>query len=113
MKDSYFEQTDFYEFTSGNALEDLGDQIVEYDVFFRKNPWNGGYAIFSGLSNVLDFISNSNFLNEKFLEHYIKGPNKVNLSFPLHRSLFHLNPLEFEYFLELIIQKSFHNSTYF
>ena len=30
------------------------DQTAVFDVFYRKNPSGGGYAIFCGLSEVVD-----------------------------------------------------------
>ena len=38
---------DFYEFTMAQTYFDKGekDRIVYFDVFFRKNPFNGGYTI--------------------------------------------------------------------
>ena len=81
---TYLEETDFYEFTAGNALiSSNNDMIVEYDVFFRKAPWNGGYAIFAGLNHAIDFISNSEFLNNSRLSSFLNGKNQVQLEYPI------------------------------
>ena len=46
---------DFYEFTMGQTYFDKGeiDKIAYFDVFFRKNPFNGGYTISGGLDNII------------------------------------------------------------
>ena len=51
---------DFYEFTMSNGYycQGKGDQIVYFDVFFRRVPDRGGYAICCGLDQVVDYISN-------------------------------------------------------
>ena len=55
--------TDHYELTmaQGYFLSGLKDQNASFDYFFRKNPYNGGFVIFAGLSDLLDFISNYRF----------------------------------------------------
>ncbi len=57
---------DFYEFTMSNGyyLEGKGEQIVYFDVFFRKVPDRGGYAICCGLDQVIDYISNLSYSEE-------------------------------------------------
>lgn len=54
---------DFYELTMGNGyLENgMGDTIVYFDMFFRRVPENGGYAIFAGLEQVIDYIESIKF----------------------------------------------------
>ncbi len=76
---------DFYEFTMANGylLKDMND-IAYFDVFFRKIPDDGGYAIMAGLEQVIEYVSNlkfddndieylrnQNIFNEEFLE-YLK-----------------------------------------
>ncbi len=57
---------DFYEFTMGNGYynEGKGEQIVYFDVFFRRIPDGGGYAICCGLDQVIDYISNLSYSEE-------------------------------------------------
>jgi len=52
--------TDFYELTMAQTYFDKGEQNkkVYFDIFFRKNPFNGGYAIMGGLDNIVDYINN-------------------------------------------------------
>ena len=42
---------DFYEITMANGYLEHGvaDQIAYYDMFFRRIPDNGGFAIMAGL----------------------------------------------------------------
>lgn len=49
---------DFYELTMGNGYFQTGykDRIVYFDVFFRKVPDGGGYAITAGLEQLIDYI---------------------------------------------------------
>lgn len=78
---------DYYEFTMAQTYFDKGEvnRKVYFDVFFRKNPFNGGYTIMGGLDNVIDYIRNfkitgedinylrkSGNFSEKFLD-YLKN----------------------------------------
>lgn len=57
---------DFYEFTMGNGYVENGmeNQIVYYDMFFRRVPDDGGFAILAGLHQVIDYLSNLRFTEE-------------------------------------------------
>ena len=57
---------DYYEFTMAQTYFDKGEQNkkVYFDVFFRKNPFNGGYAISGGLDNIIDYINNFKITEE-------------------------------------------------
>lgn len=57
---------DFYEFTMGNGYMEngLADQIVYYDMFFRRIPDEGGYAIVAGLEQVIHYMENLHFTEE-------------------------------------------------
>ena len=46
---------DFYEMTMANGYfyDQDKDKKVAFDVFYRKNPDNGGYAIFAGLEQII------------------------------------------------------------
>ncbi|MBO5269624.1 MAG: nicotinate phosphoribosyltransferase [Clostridia bacterium] len=54
---------DFYELTMGNGYFHSGmkDKIVYFDVFYRRNPDHGGYAIVAGLEQVVEYIQNLHF----------------------------------------------------
>ena len=61
---------DYYEFTMAQTYFDKKGQNkkVYFDVFFRKNPFNGGYAISGGLDNIIDYINNFK-INEEDIEY--------------------------------------------
>ena len=54
---------DYYELTMGNGYfkSGIGDRIVYFDVFYRQNPDNGGYAIVAGLEQIVEYIENLKF----------------------------------------------------
>ena len=59
---------DLYEMTMANGyFEDKKrdqDDYVSFDVFYRNNPDGGGFAIFAGLEQVLDYLENMHFSTE-------------------------------------------------
>ena len=57
---------DFYELTMANGYFELGkaDEISYFDVFFRKVPDGGGFAIAAGLEQVIDYVKNLKFTEE-------------------------------------------------
>lgn len=62
--------TDFYEFTMSQAFFKAGDKNkkVYFDVFFRSNPFEGGYTINGGLEDIIKFISEFHY-NEADIEY--------------------------------------------
>ncbi|MBQ6609206.1 MAG: nicotinate phosphoribosyltransferase [Oscillospiraceae bacterium] len=54
---------DFYELTMGNGyfLSDRKDRISYFDVFFRRVPDTGGFAIAAGLEQIVSYIQNLHF----------------------------------------------------
>ena len=63
---------DLYESTMANGYFESGkkDEIVYFDVFYRKNPDAGGYALFVGLECIIKYINDLRFTPEDiaFLE---------------------------------------------
>lgn len=56
---------DFYEFTMSNGyFEKNKKEIAYFDIFFRKVPDDGGYAIMAGLEQVIEYIQNLQFDEE-------------------------------------------------
>ncbi len=55
--------TDFYEFTMTNGFfnEGYGEKIAYFDMFFRSNPDNGGFAIMAGVEQVIEYIKDLEF----------------------------------------------------
>lgn len=60
---NYTLMTDSYEYkmASGYLKSKKEDDIAVFDVFFRKIPNGGGYAIMAGLDKVISFIQNLKF----------------------------------------------------
>lgn len=58
--------TDFYELTMANGFFEngKGDQIVYFDMFFRRIPDNGGLAIMAGLQQVIEYLQQLHFTPE-------------------------------------------------
>lgn len=58
--------TDFYEFTMTNGYfeNNFSDKIAHFDMFFRKIPDNGGFAIMAGVEQLVDYIKKLNFGEE-------------------------------------------------
>ena len=50
--------TDFYELTMAQTyfLEGKQNEIMYFDIFFRENPFNGGYTISGGLDEMINYI---------------------------------------------------------
>lgn len=59
--------TDFYELTmaQGYFLSGRHQKPATFDYFFRKLPFNGGYVVFAGLSDLLQIIDNFQFQPEE------------------------------------------------
>lgn len=72
---------DFYELTMSNGYfnDDVKDKEVVFDVFYRKNPDNGGFAVFAGLEQIVEYIDNLGFADEDI--EYFKSQNLFNESF--------------------------------
>ena len=54
---------DFYEMTMANGYFVSGGQNtrVAFDVFYRRNPDNGGFAIFAGLEQIIEYVESMHF----------------------------------------------------
>lgn len=76
--------TDFYELTMANGYFQNGfkDTICYFDMFFRKVPDNGGFAIMAGVEQLveylrnlvfsdddIDYLSSKNIFSQDFLEY--------------------------------------------
>jgi len=55
--------TDFYELTMANGYFENGlkDTIAYFDMFFRRVPDDGGFAIMAGLEQLIDYIKSLKF----------------------------------------------------
>ena len=68
---NYTMLADAYEFTmsTGYLMNNKKDNEAVFDVFFRRVPNQGGYAIMAGLDKIIPFIENLKF-NEADLEYF-------------------------------------------
>ena len=66
---------DFYELTMGNGYFKNGykDKTVIFDVFFRRVPDQGGFAIAAGLEQLIEYIEDLHFSDEDIA--YLRGRN--------------------------------------
>lgn len=54
--------TDFYELTMMQGyFKSQNHEVVVFDIFYRTNPSDGGYAVCAGLDQVIDYIKNLHF----------------------------------------------------
>lgn len=66
--------TDFYELTMMQGyFKNPTNQQVIFDVFYRDNPCDGGYAITAGLEQMIEYIEDLNFTDEDV--NYLKSQN--------------------------------------
>ena len=72
--------TDLYELTmmQGYYKNDENKTVV-FDVFYRENPYHGGYAIAAGLEQVIDYIKNLTFRPDDI--EYLRSLNIFEKSF--------------------------------
>ena len=66
---------DFYELTMGNGYFNCGyrDRITYFDVFFRKVPDAGGFAVAAGLDQMIDYVQDLHFGEDDVA--YLRGRN--------------------------------------
>jgi len=59
--------TDLYELTmlAGYLEEGMSEKPAVFDLFFRTNPFQGGYAVFAGLEPALEYLEELHFLPEE------------------------------------------------
>lgn len=72
---------DFYEYTMANGYfnKNMEDRVAYFDVFFRKVPDEGGYAIVAGLEQIINYIRNVSFDEEDIS--YLRKQNKFTEEF--------------------------------
>lgn len=73
--------TDFYELTMAQTYFDKNEQNKKayFDVFFRKNPFEGGYTIMGGLDNIVECINNFKISEDDI--NYLRSLNKFSEEF--------------------------------
>ena len=72
---------DFYELTMGHGYFEKGykDRMCYFDLFFRRCPDGGGFAIAAGLEQIIDYIKNLHFSAEDI--DYLRGRNLFSEEF--------------------------------
>ena len=72
---------DLYELTMANGYFNDGDMEarVAFDVFYRRNPDRGGFAIFAGLEQIVEYIENLHFSTEDIA--YLRSLNTFTDAF--------------------------------
>ena len=66
---------DLYEMTMANGIfrSDMKDTVTYFDMFFRRVPDNGGYAIMAGLEQLMEYFENLRFTEEDI--NYLRSLN--------------------------------------
>ena len=83
--------TDFYEFTMANGYfeKGIGNRRAYFDMFFRRVPDGGGYAIMAGVEQLIEYFNNLHFSEEDIA--YLRSRQCFSESF-----LNYLRDFEFE-----------------
>jgi len=73
--------TDFYEITMANGYfcSDMAENTAYFDMFFRRIPDGGGYAVMAGLEQVIEYLKNLEFTEEDI--EYLREKNIFNEEF--------------------------------
>ncbi|MDO4814833.1 MAG: nicotinate phosphoribosyltransferase [Gemella sp.] len=58
--------TDLYQINMGYVYfkDNIHERKSYFDLYFRKAPFSGGYAIFAGLERIIDYINNFSFTQD-------------------------------------------------
>ena len=84
--DSFMLHTDLYQINMAEVYynQNIHNRTAIFDLYFRRMPFENGYAVFAGLERIIDYISNLRFTDsdieylrsqeysEEFLD-YLKG----------------------------------------
>lgn len=72
---------DLYELTMANGIftSDMRDTVTYFDMFFRRVPDNGGYAVMAGLEQLIEYMNDLKFTDEDI--EYLKGLNLFSEEF--------------------------------
>ena len=73
--------TDFYELTMANGYFEngIGDKIGYFDMYFRKIPDDGGFAIMAGVEQIIEYIKNLHFTDADI--EYLRSKNMISEGF--------------------------------
>lgn len=58
--------TDYYQLSMSNVYinDDKKDDIAVFDLFIRRNPFQGGYTVCAGLEQVISYLTNVHFTED-------------------------------------------------
>lgn len=72
---------DYYELTMANGyfVNGFKDKIACFDMFYRRNPDNGGFVVSAGLEQLMEYIENMHFSDEDIA--YLKGKGEFSEEF--------------------------------
>ncbi len=72
---------DYYELTMANGyfVNGFQDKIACFDMFYRRNPDNGGFVVSAGLEQLMEYIENMHFTDEDIA--YLKGKGEFSEDF--------------------------------
>ncbi len=80
--------TDFYEITMMQGyFKNNANEPVVFDMFYRQNPDDGGYAVCAGLAQVIDYIKSLHFDYDDI--DYLRGLNVFEEDFLDYLASFH------------------------
>lgn len=82
--------TDFYELTmmQGFFLQKKNPRVV-FDMFYRTNPYKGGYTIFTGLDSLINILEDFSFSNDDIS--YLRSLKTFDESFLSFLSSYHFS----------------------
>lgn len=72
---------DLYELTMANGyfLQESTQTKVAFDVFYRKNPDEGGFSVFAGLEQIVEYLEGMHFTEEDI--EYLRSLNMFHSEF--------------------------------
>ncbi len=72
---------DYYELTMANGyfVNGFKDKIACFDMFYRRNPDNGGFVVSAGLEQLIEYIENMHFSDEDIA--YLKSKGEFSGDF--------------------------------
>lgn len=80
--------TDFYELTMAQGYFTAGvNERAVFDVFFRRNPFSGGFSIFAGLGTLLDAITQFKYSSDDI--EYLRSLGMFREDFLQYLATFH------------------------
>lgn len=72
---------DYYELTMSNGyfVRGMKDKLVVFDMFYRKNPEDGGFVVTAGLEQLIDYIEDMRFTDDDI--EYLRSKNEFSEDF--------------------------------